>query len=102
MTRRWRTTALVTVLLTLTMILLPTASMAASDAGADQSAVSVQQRALPECGPERDGEVREYFGALWQCKYINGHWKWIAIGCSGCFAPRETAFLQDGRQVARL
>jgi hypothetical protein len=91
--------ALVTVLLlTLTLAMLPTAGIAAdSDAGVSGSDTVGAQLALPECGPARDGEVREYFGALWQCTYINGHWKWIAIGCSGCVIAGDVTVVPRDR-----
>jgi hypothetical protein len=96
MVRRLRLAACVAMLLTLWLLLLPSPSMAAdssNDVAPVSAAADAQVQALPECGPDRDGDVEYYFGVLWECKYINGHWKWIAIGCSGCLAPREAAFL---------
>ena len=96
MVRKRRLAVCVVMLLTLGILLLPSPGLAAdssNDVARGSTIADVETQSLPECGPERDGEVREYFGALWQCKYINGHWKWIAIGCSGCLASREDAFL---------
>jgi hypothetical protein len=96
MVRKRRLAAAVVMLLTLGMLLLPSPGLAAdgsNDVASGSAVADVEAQSLPECGPERDGEIREYFGALWQCTYFRGHWKWIAIGCSGCLAERETAFL---------